>query len=116
MVGMAHQPPPFLTDAAVDLDALLGEKLASSTHVRSMTTLVREGSWDPGTIPPARRTPLGVLVIEGVLARDLSVAGLEATELVGEGDVVDPWTAAPPDGFLPASSHWTVLAAGRILI
>jgi CRP/FNR family cyclic AMP-dependent transcriptional regulator len=115
MVGMATTPPPFLTEAAVDLYALLGEQLASSTHVRSMTMLVREGPWDPAVIPPARRTPLGVLVIDGVLARDLSVAGLEATELVGEGDVVDPWTAAPPDGFLPASAHWTVLSGGHIL-
>jgi CRP/FNR family cyclic AMP-dependent transcriptional regulator len=116
MVVTATTPQLFLTDPAVDLDALLGAEVAASTHVRTMTTLVREGPWDPGVIPPPRRTPLGILVLEGVLARDLSIAGLEATELLGEGDVVDPWTAAPADGFLPASCHWTVLSAGRILI
>jgi CRP/FNR family cyclic AMP-dependent transcriptional regulator len=108
--------PAFLTDASVDLDQLLGPRLAASPEVRGMVMLLREGPWDPESIPARRRTPLGILVLEGVLARDLGVAGLEATELIGEGDVLDPWTAAPADAFLPASASWSVLLAGRILV
>jgi CRP/FNR family cyclic AMP-dependent transcriptional regulator len=108
--------PAFLTDASVDLDLLLGPRLAASPEVRGMVMLLREGPWDPEAIPARRRTPLGILVLEGVLARDLGVAGLEATELIGEGDVLDPWTAAPTDAFLPASASWSVLLAGRILV
>jgi CRP/FNR family cyclic AMP-dependent transcriptional regulator len=110
------QAPTYLTEAALDLDSLLGSELSSTAQVRSLVILLREGPWDPEQIPAAQRTPLGIVVIDGVLARDLSVAGLEATELVGEGDVLDPWAAAPADAFLPASAHWTVLLAGRILV
>ena len=50
---------------------------------------------------------LGYLVLEGLLARDMTLAGRTATELLGEGDVVQPWLAQREEGLSPTASAGT---------
>ena len=40
-------------------------------------------------------------MLEGLLARDLILAGTTATELLGEGDVLQPWLPPREDGLVP---------------
>lgn len=49
------------------------------------------GPWDPGR--EARQPPgsLGLLVIDGLLAQRFTLAGGSALELLGPGDIVQPW-------------------------
>ena len=112
MVAEASTP---LAGSGVDLVALFGPELGASPRLRGLVTTVSDGVWRPEDVPASRRTAIGVLILDGVVARDLSVAGVEATELLGEGDVVDPWSPTP-DAFLPSSAHWSVLLPGRVLI
>src|SRR3712207_7281234 len=37
-------------------------------------------------------TGLGLLVLEGLLLRDVPIAGRRHASLVGRGDFIDPWT------------------------
>ena len=47
------------------------------------------GHWE--TPREVEHSWLGFLVLEGLLARDITLAGSTSTELVGEGDVLQPW-------------------------
>ena len=62
------------------------------------------------------RGRLGFLLLEGVLARDLILAGATCTELLGEGDVVQPWVAEDDDGLVRYHVLWHVLAPVRLAL
>ena len=62
------------------------------------------------------RGRLGFLLLEGVLARDLILAGATCTELLGEGDVVQPWVAQDDDGLVRYHVLWHVLAPVRLAL
>jgi CRP/FNR family cyclic AMP-dependent transcriptional regulator len=57
---------------------------------------------------------LGFLILEGLLARDMTLAGRTATELLGEGDVVQPWLAGRDEGLVPYRVGWHVLMPMRV--
>ncbi len=60
------------------------------------------------------RGRLGFLILEGLLARDMTVAGRTATELLGEGDVVQPWLAHRDEGLVRYRVAWHVLMPVRL--
>ncbi|HWH43425.1 MAG TPA: hypothetical protein VNT32_01710 [Thermoleophilaceae bacterium] len=62
------------------------------------------------------RSRLGFLMLDGLLARDLTLAGATSTELVGEGDVLQPWVPAREDGLVRYHVQWHVLAPVRFAI
>jgi CRP/FNR family transcriptional regulator, cyclic AMP receptor protein len=73
------------------------------------------GHWD---VPhrEGSRGRLGYLILEGLLARDMTVAGRTATELLGEGDVVQPWAPHREDGLVRFRASWNVLMPVRLAI
>lgn len=52
---------------------------------------------------------VGLLVIEGLLTRDVSYAGLRSRELLGSGDLLRPWDVEDPPFPLQPQSSWTVM-------
>ena len=94
-------PPSHVARAREELTA----------HVK----LLECGRWEvPHEIGDQSR--LGFLVLDGLLARDVILAGTTATELVGEGDVLQPWVAARDDGLVRYHVLWHVLAPVRLAI
>src|SRR6185503_14617738 len=57
----------------------------------------------------------GLLVLEGLLAIDVSVGDRTATELIGAGDLVQPWDPGTDD-LLDRYSCWHVLMPGRVAV
>ena len=51
----------------------------------------------------------GLLLIEGVIAREVVVSDTVSTELLGPGDVVRPWSLQDAPGLLQATIRWTAL-------
>jgi CRP/FNR family transcriptional regulator, cyclic AMP receptor protein len=73
------------------------------------------GRWeDPHDEPERGR--LGFLVLEGLLARDITLAGSTATELIGEGDVLQPWASRRDDGLVRYRVTWQVLMPVRLAV
>ena len=64
------------------------------------------GPWSPGPPPAWPRPVTGVVLLEGVLARDVLLGSRVATEFLGPGDIVDPWHAR--DESLPCEIRWRV--------
>lgn len=62
------------------------------------------------------RGALGFLLLEGVLARDVILVGATCTELLGEGDVLQPWVPAGEEGLVRHHVLWHVLAPVRLAI
>jgi CRP-like cAMP-binding protein len=71
------------------------------------------GAWTP----PARadgHAPLALLV-DGLVGRHVGVGERVATQLLGPGDVFDPWTGSTDD-LLPRSVRWSALAPATIAV
>jgi CRP/FNR family cyclic AMP-dependent transcriptional regulator len=54
------------------------------------------------------------MVVDGVVLRELLLAGSTATELLGPGDIVDH--AAPGETLLPTEARWSAPEAARVVI
>ena len=58
---------------------------------------------------------LGLLVLEGLIARSVEVAGQRRAELVGPGDVIRPWDTGDEElARLRAEVGWNVLEPARL--
>lgn len=76
---------------------------------------MRPGHWE---VPheDGDRGRLGFLMLEGLLARDLRLAGKTCTELLGEGDVIQPWVPEQADGLIRYHVGWHVLAPTKLAV
>ncbi|HYZ29010.1 MAG TPA: Crp/Fnr family transcriptional regulator [Thermoleophilaceae bacterium] len=61
------------------------------------------------------RGHLGYLVLDGVIARELLLAGNVSSELLGEGDVVEP-PSASEDALVHYRVFWHVLSPARLAV
>lgn len=66
--------------------------------------------------PPPERGALGALVIEGVIMVRIEVSPRAHVELLGEGDVISPWVAAPEELALPPVVSAAVVSTVRIAL
>jgi hypothetical protein len=75
---------------------------------------LRRGHW----AVPTNEDPggLGFLLLDGLLARDLILAGTTATDLLGEGDVLQPWVPTREDGLVRYHVQWHVLGTLRLAV
>jgi CRP/FNR family cyclic AMP-dependent transcriptional regulator len=73
------------------------------------------GAWTP---PGSYSEPghLGLLVLDGLLTRDVILEKPLATELVGRGDVLRPPDRDGPGSPIPFAISWTVLASTRFAV
>jgi hypothetical protein len=74
------------------------------------------GEWDGARLADADPTHLGLLVINGVLAREVVLADTVSTELLGPGDIVRPWHVEGPPRLLPVAIRWNALAEVRLAL
>ena len=88
------------------------ERAEAAARALAPTLVVDRGPWDPPLLAEARAW--GILVLDGVLARRASIRGHFATELMGPGDVVRPWSYAGP--LAPIAAEATFTAHSRITV
>jgi CRP/FNR family cyclic AMP-dependent transcriptional regulator len=82
--------------------------------VAELVTL-RAGSWTP-EIPRSEPGHLGLLVLDGLLAREVMLERPLATELVGRGDLLKPTDRDGRDAPIPFDVVWTVLQPARFAV
>ncbi len=100
-------------DLAADLD---GPRLSTATRdLRAAAFNVPGGRWDPDGHAPSLRGGIGLLVLDGVLARRVGTQRRSGAELLGPGDLLRP--AAHDTGaesiFL---TSWRVIEPLRIAV
>jgi CRP-like cAMP-binding protein len=117
-----QQPPPrFQSTALIELDPELVAGLAPEAveAVRRETQVptleVAAGPWDPGAVLGAAvRRVAAIVVIDGLLIRELTLGGSTATELLGPGDLTS--AADPDDRLLPVAVRWTAATPTRLAL
>jgi CRP/FNR family transcriptional regulator, cyclic AMP receptor protein len=114
-------PARNVSARVLELDPELGLRIPAAEISRTREELVASvlelpaGHWDVPHREGARGR-LGYLILEGLLARDMTIAGRTATELLGEGDVVQPWVAHREEGLVRYRVGWNVLMGVRLAI
>src|SRR5688572_12246453 len=74
------------------------------------------GVWDVSRLEGAGADHIGLLMLDGVVAREVIVADHVSAELLGPGDVVRPWQAASKTGLLPVDVLWSVLSPASLAV
>ncbi len=78
---------------------------------------VGTGAWDPGERYGEDPGLLGLLVLEGLLTRDVVLGERCCTELLGQGDILRPWDRAEdPYGSVPSDANFWVLEPTRVAV
>jgi CRP/FNR family transcriptional regulator, cyclic AMP receptor protein len=114
----SHQPverDPVRSVRLLEIDPELGLRVPAEeirrardelrAHVRSLPC----GRWEV-LHEEGERGALGFLLFEGVLARDIILAGTTSTDLFGEGDVLQPWVSTAESGLVRHHVMWHVLS------
>jgi CRP/FNR family cyclic AMP-dependent transcriptional regulator len=115
-------PEPQRVAPLLDVDPDLGQFLEGSraddarrqllVRVRRLAT----GPWNTARLTVADPGHLGLLVLDGVLAREVLAADVISTELIGGGELLRPWQLAPDPALLRVSVRWSVLSEARVAV
>lgn len=110
------------TTAVLDQDAELGERVpgaqraqAREASVAALRTIAR-GPWQPAREPRRVSDGFGLLVLDGLLVRDVEIERRHGAEVLGRGDLLRPWDGDGGDALLPITLSWRVLAPLRLAV
>jgi CRP/FNR family transcriptional regulator, cyclic AMP receptor protein len=108
------------TVRVLEVDRELGLRIPPEQVAEARERLVAPLRWlSPGICDvPAEggHGHLGFLILEGLIARDIVLAGNVSTELLGEGDVMQPWLAGGDDVLVHYRVFWHVLSPVRMAV
>jgi CRP/FNR family cyclic AMP-dependent transcriptional regulator len=107
-----------LLEADPELGALLtGTRRAEAERDLVVRThRLSVGPWDVSRLSGASADHVGLLVLDGVISRELVVADHVSAELLGPGDLVRPWQGAAGAGLLPVQAIWSVLSTVTLAV
>ncbi len=104
----------------LDLDPELGQLLTAERRelaqheLRVRVSTFPVGEWDGGRLADADPLHLGLLIAEGVLAREVVLDDTVSTELLGPGDILRPWHIEGPPELLVVTIRWNALSTVRL--
>jgi CRP/FNR family transcriptional regulator, cyclic AMP receptor protein len=106
----------------LDLDPELAETLDPKAEALARATAVARvdmlepGEWRGDCDYPESAGHLGLLIIDGLLAREVHVGNRTCAELLGPGDILRPWVTIAGHSSVPLESHWTVVDTVRVAV
>lgn len=74
------------------------------------------GTWQAATADPREPGDLGLLVLEGMLTREVVLGTSVATEIVGHGDLLRPSDHDGEEAPVPFAVQWTVLEPTKLAV
>jgi CRP/FNR family transcriptional regulator, cyclic AMP receptor protein len=100
-------------------DPDLGEHMAPEARrqateiVRARVFRVPRGSWDP---PAIDHGSTGLLLLEGLMVRTLTLGAVSSTEVVGPTDIIRPWENDLIPSVVPGLTSWRVLEVADVAL
>jgi CRP/FNR family transcriptional regulator, cyclic AMP receptor protein len=107
-----------LLDVDPDLGRLLNPERFEVVR-RELTVrrhVVEPGPWEGERLREAGPEHVGLLVLGGLITRELVLADNVSAELLGPGDLVRPWQAAGPERLVPYEVRWTALQRTELAV
>jgi CRP/FNR family transcriptional regulator, cyclic AMP receptor protein len=106
-----------LLDADPDLgDGLTPERRAEADALLVHTDRPGVGAWQLTRTHSPSGAYLGLLVLEGVISRELMIADTVSVELLGAGDLIRPWPAVDRPRLLSVDVQWWVLSSSTVAV
>jgi CRP/FNR family cyclic AMP-dependent transcriptional regulator len=108
-----------LLEAQPDLaDGLSPEDEADARrHVVALLHSIEVGPWEPAARYQPDPAFMGLLVVDGMIARDVELGGRRCSELLGPGDLLRPWDYDEGDmASVPSESAWSALEPTRVAV
>lgn len=84
-------------------------------HAVAAIAEVPTGAWNPHAQPPPD-AELGLLVLDGLLIRDVTVAEARCGELIGPGSLLRPWDESGLDAPMRHEVDWQVIEPVRFAV
>lgn len=107
----------YVLDHDAGLRSVLSEPDRSRARQHAVAAIaeIPAGTWDPsaGRAPEAE---LGLLVLHGLLIRDVRVPDARCGELIGPGTLLRPWDDAQHGASMRHDIHWQVVEATRFAV
>jgi hypothetical protein len=106
----------------LELDPDLGQlldapRVETAQHdLRVAIHTLEPGPWAIDELSGASPEHIGLLVVDGVVSREVLVTDTVSTELLGPGDVVRPWRLQGGEQLLRHEIRWNVLSRSRIAL
>jgi hypothetical protein len=116
--GPSEHAPIRVLEADPDLaNGLAPDEAEAATAALAVPTIeVGLGGWSPEDELPVANGHLGLLMLDGLIARDLRIAGRSCVELIGEGDLVYPWGFLPHGAPVEVEVRWRALEPARLAL
>jgi CRP/FNR family cyclic AMP-dependent transcriptional regulator len=106
----------------LEVDPDLGEDLEPATlavarpRAIARAQCLERGRWQPFAEHWDHRGHLGLLIVDGFIARNLLLGGRTVAEVLGPGDLMRPWVRAGDYSSIPLDDSWDVLEATRVAV
>jgi CRP/FNR family transcriptional regulator, cyclic AMP receptor protein len=119
-LGAAGLPGEVVVAPLLDLDPSLGRDLTPALREQVRQWLVvrvcalPRGPW-PGAVEEQDGT-MGLLMLSGVLARNVSLGRIAYPELLGPGDLLRPWVPAVNNKLVHTEVDWHVIEPCRVAL
>jgi CRP/FNR family cyclic AMP-dependent transcriptional regulator len=97
-----------------ELDPRRAREAAQRLYARVID--IPRGHWNPGAGMLEGTSPIGLLILEGVLVREATVGDHPAAELLGPGDLLRAWGDPDIEELLPRTIEWSALTATRVAV
>jgi CRP/FNR family cyclic AMP-dependent transcriptional regulator len=88
----------------------------ATRHAIAAVEHVAPGVWDPSPPSDGGSGSLGLLVLDGLLMRDVTFAQAACTELIGRGDLLRPWDWERDVLTIRPEIAWTALQPVRLAV
>jgi CRP/FNR family cyclic AMP-dependent transcriptional regulator len=111
--------PVYLLDRDPEMLELVPERerAAARRALSASAYRVKAGSWHPDALLVEGELPhFGVLVLDGLLLRDVVVAHTTCGELVGPGELLRPWDDFGERAPMPLEIEWKALQTLEIAV
>lgn len=107
-----------LSEVDPDLIAHLAPEQAAAARSCALArvAILDDGERDPWRWIGDADGHLGLLVMDGLLTRNMRLLGRTTMELLGAGDLVRPWDDAAEPASVPQSVTWTVHLPTRVAV
>jgi CRP-like cAMP-binding protein len=101
-------------ELAADLEP--DRRAAARVDLRAYVMALPRGRWTQPRWPTNLTLGAGLLLIDGMLLRRVSVGGRAGAELLGAGDVVRPWQHEGTFASMARTSEWMVLERTHVAL
>jgi CRP/FNR family transcriptional regulator, cyclic AMP receptor protein len=107
VMPLLHADP----DLGEDMSPEAGQRATELIRVR--TFKVSKGPWQP---PELDHGAMGLLLLEGLMVRTLTLGRVSSSEVVGPTDIIRPWETDLLPSLVPAVTAWRVLEPTRVAL